>query len=69
MIKQIITKDTDTDSHHAKIFSCKGDAQSSSHPLVYLNLGDKTSIKCPYCDRKFSIEKNLRYANNKITKK
>lgn len=26
------------------------------HPAVYLNMGDKTWVECPYCDRKFVLK-------------
>ncbi len=26
------------------------------HPMVYLNMGEKTWVECPYCDRKFSLK-------------
>jgi len=25
------------------------------HPRVYLNMGDKGEVECPYCDRKFVL--------------
>jgi uncharacterized Zn-finger protein len=27
------------------------------HPLVYLNLGDKGEVDCPYCDRRFVLQR------------
>ena len=26
------------------------------HPRVFLNLGDKGEIECPYCDRRFVLK-------------
>jgi uncharacterized Zn-finger protein len=26
------------------------------HPMVYLNMGEKTWVECPYCDRKFALK-------------
>lgn len=35
--------------------SCDGTTSSDpfGHPLVYLNLGEKGSVACPYCNRLF----------------
>jgi uncharacterized Zn-finger protein len=33
-------------------------ADASSHPLVYLNMGEKDSVVCPYCSKCFTIKKN-----------
>ena len=35
---------------------CDGGADALGHPLVYLNLGGKTAITCPYCSRRFVLE-------------
>ena len=32
--------------------SCNGGGDLG-HPRVYLNMGDKGEVECPYCDRKF----------------
>jgi len=31
---------------------------SLGHPTVYLNMGEKTWVECPYCDRKFVLAQN-----------
>ncbi len=33
-------------------------ADASSHPLVYLNMGEKDSVVCPYCSKYFTIKKS-----------
>jgi uncharacterized Zn-finger protein len=43
---------------NSKKVSCDGGIGASSHPLVYLNMGEKDSIVCPYCSKSFLIEKN-----------
>lgn len=42
-----------------KKVSCSGSTSepNSSHPLVYLNIGDKPSITCPYCSKTFTTNK------------
>ncbi len=39
-----------------KTVSCNGDALNSHHPLVYLNLGKKNSVICPYCGKHFILQ-------------
>lgn len=39
-----------------KKVSCNGDALNSHHPLVYLHLGDKNSVSCPYCGKHFIFQ-------------
>ena len=30
---------------------------ASGHPLVYLNMGEKDFVVCPYCSKRFTINK------------
>ena len=39
-----------------KKVSCNGDALNSHHPLVYLHLGEKNSVICPYCGKHFILQ-------------
>lgn len=32
---------------------CEGPSVALGHPRIYLNLGQKNEINCPYCGRKF----------------
>ncbi len=34
--------------------SCDGGG-ALGHPRVYLNMGEKGEVECPYCDRKFTL--------------
>jgi uncharacterized Zn-finger protein len=36
--------------------ACDGGGGALGHPLVYLNMGDKDEIVCPYCSRQFVFE-------------
>ena len=36
--------------------ACDGGSGPLGHPRVYLNLGDKGWVECPYCDRRFVLE-------------
>ena len=35
--------------------SCAGGIGSSGHPNVYLNIGEKNQVICPYCSREFIL--------------
>lgn len=50
---------------NSKKVACDGGSGASKHPLVYLNMGNKDSVICPYCSKTFVLEKN----NKKIIKK
>jgi uncharacterized Zn-finger protein len=36
--------------------ACDGDGGALGHPRVYLEMGDETSVECPYCDRRFVLK-------------
>ncbi|MBL8706311.1 MAG: zinc-finger domain-containing protein [Rhodospirillales bacterium] len=36
--------------------ACDGGGGALGHPKVYLNLGDKDHIDCPYCGRQFKLK-------------
>ncbi len=38
--------------------SCDGGNGPLGHPLVYLEMGAKTAIDCPYCGRRFVLSAN-----------
>ncbi len=38
----------------SKKVSCNGERGSSRHPLVYLNMGKKDHVICPYCGKYFT---------------
>jgi uncharacterized Zn-finger protein len=51
---------TNTDIEHpfiveTKSVSCDGGSGTSGHPNIYLNIGDKGEITCPYCSRTFML--------------
>ena len=39
-------------SRHVK---CDGDGPDG-HPRIFLNMGDKDFVECPYCDRRFELD-------------
>jgi len=43
---------------NSKKVSCDGNGGASSHPLVYLNMGEKDHVICPYCSKYFQISKD-----------
>jgi uncharacterized Zn-finger protein len=36
--------------------SCDGGGGALGHPRVFLELGEKKQVECPYCDRLFILE-------------
>ena len=40
----------------AREISCDGGGGASSHPRIFLNMGDKEFIDCPYCGRRFVLK-------------
>jgi len=43
---------------NSKKVSCNGEKGSSRHPLVYLNMGKKDHVICPYCGKYFTNNHN-----------
>lgn len=43
---------------NTKKVSCEGVKGPSSHPLIYLNMGNKNHVICPYCSKYFTINKD-----------
>lgn len=41
-----------------KKVSCDGGKGSLGHPKVYLEIGDKGQIDCPYCGKLFILKKD-----------
>ena len=39
-----------------KIIACDGNGTKIGHPRVFLNMGEKSYIDCPYCGRRFRIQ-------------
>lgn len=35
--------------------ACDGGKGALGHPRIYLNMGDKKSVDCPYCGRRFVL--------------
>ena len=40
---------------NSKKVSCDGGGGALGHPKVYLEMGDKNEIVCPYCSKLFKI--------------
>ncbi len=38
------------------VVSCEGAGGVLGHPRVFLNMGEKGWVECPYCDRKFVLK-------------
>ena len=38
------------------VVACDGGGGALGHPRVYLNMGDKSEIDCPYCGRHYVLK-------------
>jgi uncharacterized Zn-finger protein len=39
-----------------KVVACDGGDGPLGHPRVFLNMGDKNAINCPYCGRHYVLK-------------
>ena len=37
------------------VVACDGGGGALGHPRVYLNMGSKSEIECPYCGRRYAL--------------
>ena len=42
--------------------ACEGESGALGHPRVFLNMGDKREIDCPYCGRRFRLKEGAKAA-------
>lgn len=42
----------------AKNVACEGLGGALGHPRVFLEMGEKSAIDCPYCGRRFQLNAN-----------
>ncbi len=42
--------------------SCDGGGGALGHPRVFLNMGEKKEVDCPYCGRRFVLKKGAKAA-------
>ena len=40
--------------------SCEGVGGALGHPKVYLEMGEKDFVECPYCDRRFVLKDGMK---------
>jgi uncharacterized Zn-finger protein len=45
--------------NHTRV-ACDGGGGALGHPKVYLQIGDEGFVECPYCDRRFVLDENVR---------
>jgi uncharacterized Zn-finger protein len=43
------------ETDHTRV-ACDGGGGALGHPRVYLEMGDETSVECPYCDKRFVLK-------------
>jgi uncharacterized Zn-finger protein len=42
--------------------ACDGGGGPLGHPRIYLNMGDKRHVDCPYCGRRFVLKAGAKVA-------
>lgn len=42
---------------------CDGGKGALGHPRVFLNLGDKGAVECPYCGHEFVLKEGAKISN------
>lgn len=40
----------------SRVVACDGGSVALGHPRVYLNMGEKHEIDCPYCGRRYKLK-------------
>ena len=43
-----------------KVVACDGGDGPLGHPRVFLNMGDKSAIDCPYCGRHYVLKPGVK---------
>ncbi len=51
---QTVPEPPETVTTDSRVVACDGDGPDG-HPRVWLNMGQATSVDCPYCDRRFVL--------------
>jgi uncharacterized Zn-finger protein len=46
-----------------EVVGCDGGGGALGHPLVYLNIGKEGRIDCPYCGRRFILDRAVSAAS------
>jgi uncharacterized Zn-finger protein len=49
-MQPVETKEVDSPT-----IACDGDGGALGHPRIYLNMGEKSSVDCPYCGRHYVL--------------
>lgn len=55
-VSQASTDAIETVVVKSSVVACDGDGGALGHPRVYLNMGEKHSIDCPYCGRHYVLD-------------
>jgi len=52
--------DSEPIESESKTVGCDGGGGALGHPLVYLEMGDKREITCPYCSQHFVLKEGAK---------
>lgn len=59
-----IPETSEVTSYSISCDGSKGVDKALGHPLVYLKIGDKGFIECPYCDHRFTIKAGTSHSHH-----
>jgi len=59
----VLMSDIETIEVESKRVGCDGGG-TLGHPLVYLEMGDKTEVVCPYCSRTYRLREGAEAASD-----
>jgi len=48
---------------NGKVVACDGGDGALGHPRVYLNMGEKDFVDCPYCGRHYKLKAGAKVAH------
>jgi len=54
--------DVETIEVDTKRVACDGGGGALGHPMIYLEMGDKREVVCPYCSRRFVLKQGAQLA-------
>lgn len=52
----VTTEALETIDAEQPVVRCDGGGGALGHPAVYLNMGEKGVVDCPYCSRRFVLK-------------
>jgi uncharacterized Zn-finger protein len=55
--------DSEVIQSESRTVGCDGGGGALGHPLVYLDMGEKSEITCPYCSQNFALKEGAKVSS------